>query len=173
MNELWGALRKATASATWSGVPQRPPGIIAVIRSTASGVLHSCCAAPGEASMGPGAPAWTRMRRDAIGRPYASTRLNAGKGALCIATSGYWLDGRSMIGLSAWLTCWCRPGLGPDLHQTNFSDTGRLTRALHFLPRCMRRNRSVCPWLGAASCVARVSVGRCGSRSRTERVCDR
>src|SRR6516225_2154381 len=41
MNEVCGALKKATASATWSGEPHRPPGIIDVIRSTASGVFHS------------------------------------------------------------------------------------------------------------------------------------
>src|SRR6476660_2460814 len=46
INELWGAARNATASATCSGVPQRPAGIIAVMRSTASGESHNCLAAP-------------------------------------------------------------------------------------------------------------------------------
>ena len=45
-----GAERKATASATSSGVPHRRIGTMLVIRSTAAGVFHSCLAAPGDAN---------------------------------------------------------------------------------------------------------------------------
>src|SRR5260221_3516154 len=60
MNPDCGDARNATASATSPGVPHRRSGTVLVMRSTASGVLQSCRAAPGD-SIGPGATALTRM----------------------------------------------------------------------------------------------------------------